>query len=133
MNTIDTRELYDEYNRLGQREADLATVTVESVLDHRQRAYLIETLPLDRAEDDRLQSLIILMEAIGEETMSDGETMIPVEDFEEYAKELAEGCGMVNDKAVWPLRHIDWSAAADELLSDYNEVTFDGEDYYVRA
>lgn len=67
------------------------------------------------------------------EYAEDEPTLIAADYFETYAQELAEELGMVQSDAAWPARHIDWEAAANELLQDYNEVTLEGHDYYIRA
>ena len=52
--------------------------------------------------------------------------------FEDYAREYAEEIGAIDPKATWPLQHIDWEAAANQLLMDYSPVDFDGIEYYFR-
>lgn len=52
--------------------------------------------------------------------------------FETYAQELAEDIGAIDPNATWPLNRIDWAAAAEDLKVDYNEITVDGIDYYIR-
>lgn len=42
--------------------------------------------------------------------------------FQEYCKDLAEDCGLIQADAAWPMRHIDWEAAADEARIDYSEI-----------
>lgn len=66
-----------------------------------------------------------------------GSTFIRYDYFTEYAKDLAmdtasdpEHLRMMNDE--WPFNCIDWEKAADDLLVDYSEVTFDGVTYYIR-
>jgi antirestriction protein len=61
-----------------------------------------------------------------------GETLIRDSDFEEYAQELAEDCGMIPAGATWPCTCIDWEQAARELRMDYTAVDFDGVTYWVR-
>ena len=61
-----------------------------------------------------------------------GAALIRETHFVEYAQELAEDIGTVKSDAEWPLRHIDWDAAAEELKQDYTEVDFDGVTYLVR-
>lgn len=61
-----------------------------------------------------------------------GETMIPVDDFEDYARELANDIGAIDPNAGWPTGHIDWEKAARELAMDYTEVEYKGTSYYVR-
>lgn len=52
--------------------------------------------------------------------------------FEEYAQELAEDIGAVNKNATWPNNHIDWEAAAKDLLQGYSSVEISGVTYYYR-
>lgn len=52
--------------------------------------------------------------------------------FQDYAQELAEDCGMVNDNAAWPNNCIDWELAARELRHDYSSVEIDGVTYWTR-
>lgn len=46
-------------------------------------------------------------------------TLISDSYFIEYARELAEDCGMVDANATWPNNCIDWKWAARELQYDY--------------
>lgn len=62
-----------------------------------------------------------------------GETLVRDSFFTHYAKELAEDIGAINPNAAWPLSHIDWEAAAEELKQDYTEVDFDGVTYWIRC
>jgi len=64
---------------------------------------------------------------------SHGETLISEDSFTEYARELAEDIGAIDRNAAWPLRHIDWDAAADELKTDYMEITLFGKTFLMRA
>jgi len=59
-----------------------------------------------------------------------GTTLINVDYFETYAKELHEDINESNDN--WPYNCIDWTVAADELKVDYSEIDFNGESYLVR-
>lgn len=113
-NYLDTRDLLDElvYFR-------------EVVLDDQQDE-------MDDDDRERLAALEELADEIGETTMRDGETMIPEDEFEDYARDFAEDIGAIDSEARWPACHIDWEAAADDLRMDYTPVTFDGTDYWVR-
>lgn len=53
--------------------------------------------------------------------------------FQDYAQELAEDCGMLENTNEWPLRCIDWEQAASELEMDYFAVDFGGVEYLIRA
>ena len=61
-----------------------------------------------------------------------GATIIHEDYFRDYAEQLADDIGAISKNQSWPLNHIDWDAAADELKTDYSEVTFDGNSYWVR-
>jgi Antirestriction protein (ArdA) len=52
--------------------------------------------------------------------------------FTEYARDLAEDIGAVNESAEWPNNCIDWERAGSELLMDYTSVEFDGVTYWFR-
>ena len=61
-----------------------------------------------------------------------GETIIHEDYFVAYAGQLADEIGAINKEAEWPLTHIDWEAAADDLKMDYSVVGFNGFNYYIR-
>lgn len=89
-------------------------------------------------DDDNLEELEVLREANeqGENEVSDwshGETLIDEGYFTEYAKELAYDIGAVQGDERWPHNHIDWEAAAGELMHDYTEIDIGGETYLVRS
>jgi hypothetical protein len=52
--------------------------------------------------------------------------------FETYAEQFADDIGAIDAKATWPLNHIDWKAAAEDLLQDYTSLDFGGTTYYGR-
>jgi len=61
-----------------------------------------------------------------------GEQLIRESYFTDYARELADDIGAIDRNADWPLSHIDWDAAAEQLKMDYVEVDFDGVTYLAR-
>lgn len=61
-----------------------------------------------------------------------GETIIPEDDFVDYAKELAEDLSGMREHG-WPFCHIDWDAAAESLKMDHIEATYRGRGYLIRA
>lgn len=81
---------------------------------------------------EQLKAIEDLAEEIGGE-FEHGETMIPVSEFEDYAQELARDIGAISGEEGWPLRHIDWEAAARELKADYVEVSWEGTNFLVRS
>jgi hypothetical protein len=54
-------------------------------------------------------------------------------DFEAYAQELAEDITPGFRDALWPYTCIDWEQAAKELALDYTTITYQGDEYLVRA
>lgn len=90
---------------------------------------------LDESEYQELQTLRKLQED-AENYSPDwhyGETLIRDSYFRQYAQELAEDCGMINDCGSWPNYCIDWDRAARELKVDYAEVDFGGVSYWIRG
>lgn len=86
--------------------------------------------PLDHEDREELAELVEL-----ESTITDwkyGETLIPEDRFEDYARELAEDIGAVDKSAGWPSSFIDWPAAADALRMDFTSVEYQGSTYLVR-
>lgn len=67
-----------------------------------------------------------------------GESLIRESYFTDYIEELINDCYEM-PKAInsgeWPYRHMkmDYEAAAEEAKSDYMEIDFDGETYFMRA
>lgn len=121
---IDTRDLAEELEELEARQA-----LTEALLDPECPVVEEDTEPLGEEETKRLEALRELRDEIGREWPY-GEMMIPVEDFVEYAKELADE---IITEVSWPLSHIDWQAAADELAQDYTEIEWEGASYYIRT
>lgn len=93
-----------------------------------------QTDPLDEDEGEELDKLLALQHEAEpySEDWKYGSTLISDDYFEEYAEEFAYDIGAISREADWPISHIDWKAAADELKQDYTEVDFDGNSYWVR-
>jgi len=118
---IDSREVIE---RIEELEADIEDAGVDGPIDVEVRALDIEELAT--------------LKALAEEGKDSpdwpyGETLIRYSYFEDYAQELAEDCGMVQEGANWPNTCIDWEQAAEELQMDYTVVDFDGVEYWIRA
>jgi hypothetical protein len=83
-------------------------------------------------EESELAELETLENEISE--FRHGETLIHEDDFEGYARELAEDLhGKAVREATWPFTCIDWSEAADELQQDYSAVEYQGQTYLARS
>ena len=83
---------------------------------------------------DEFVTLLEVKEEVEQYTSEwdDGAFMIADDYFEDYAQELAEDTGAIDRKAKWPLTHIDWDAAAEELKYDYSEVAIGGKSYWIQ-
>jgi len=58
---------------------------------------------------------------------------IAEDDFTQYAEEFASDIGAVTVSSYdWPISHIDWDAAAEELKMDFSEVEWQGTTYLFR-
>lgn len=107
---IDTRELHARYDELQEKIED-------DVLDLQEQSDWNELLEMENYISDFWH----------------GETLVPEDEFTEYARQLAEDIGSFSDNAEWPLYHIDWEAAADDLRQDYTEFQWQGQTYLARA
>jgi hypothetical protein len=83
-------------------------------------------------EDEELADLIAFAEEA--ETYSadwqDGTILINDEHFEAYIRELIEEVFDV-DFDAFPFRYIDWTAAAEDSMYDYDEVTLGGSVFWI--
>lgn len=149
---FDSRDLIERLEELESERSDL-----ESELEDCQEAHEAAVKAGDTAaalaageevqkaaddinewDDDNLDELEVLREANeqGENYAPDwtyGETVIDERYFEEYAKELAYDIGALRGNEQWPHNHIDWEAAASELLNDYTEIDIGDRTYLVRS
>lgn len=85
---------------------------------------------LNADELDDLDELRNLMNEVGD--LEELDVLIPVDDFEEYARDQAQSLyGSLME--CWPMLSIDWEQAAEELSYDYTEVEFRGETYLTQV
>lgn len=112
---IDSRDIIKRLDELEAREGD-------------------EDDSLDEDETDELSKLREFAdEASGyADDWRYGATLILDRHFTTYAEEFANDIGAIDSNATWPLNHIDWDAAANDLKGDYTEVSINGYDYWVR-
>jgi len=138
METLDTRdlekrieELQEEFDSTpfgGNYEADL----LSQILSKTPKEWLIG---IDIENVNELIALVRLREDVKDATSEwdYGAQLIPLENFKEYALELAEECNMIPKNFGWPINCIDWDFAARELKADYSKVEFNGISYLVRS
>ena len=104
----------------------------QDVIDLRDVEEYIETLDADYEEEAR--EIKVLRQLLDQCEDPDNEPVLIRDSyFTEYAKELAEDIGAVSRDFMWPLPHIDWTAAADQLKVDYYDVDFDDVTYWRRC
>jgi len=61
-----------------------------------------------------------------------GATLIRDSYFEQYARDMAEDCGLLQKGATWPYTCIDWERAATELQYDYTSIEYDDVTYWIQ-
>lgn len=110
----------------GSQELD----TIKSAVEVAEDGFTTE-------ERDELKRLRELKDDVGErrgKIDDEGGPFIHEADFEDYARELVEELGYLDNKMAsqWPFTCIDWEKAAEELKMDYSVITWDGQDYYYR-
>src|SRR5919108_3861575 len=100
---IDTRDLLDELEGIGDAPS-------------------YELAPEDDERRFAIRELFEEIRGYAGDDPEDGVFLIRSDMFQEYAEEFAEDIGAIDPRASWPLCHIDWKAAADDLKQDYTEV-----------
>lgn len=116
MKYLDLEDLAKEYETLKEQDAN-------------------KDLSLDEDEQARLAALRALDDQLFcdmAEYAENESTMIPVGEFEDYAKDLAYDVGYAErDDHMTP--YIDWERWAQDVAEDYTEVEFEGTTYLIRA
>lgn len=119
---IDSRDLLERLEELEAREEEIdAAAESDDESDGDEKAELAA-----------LRELQSETEGYAGDNWRDGVTFIRDSYFEQYAEELADDIGAIDKEARWPVNHIDWKAAADELRQDYTEVEIRGISYQYR-
>lgn len=126
---------------------NLTHLTLEDVLDSRDLEDVIDRLETEQSEaiedihdgswDDTdgatmLDALRELRAATEGEGWTDGIVFIRDAHFEDYARELADDLGLLDNDTQWPHTCIDWQHAARELQYDYSAVSIGGVTYWYR-
>ena len=126
LDIIDSRDLIE---RIEELEAELDGVE----LDEETSNYMLDGNEMN-SEYEELEKLHAFAEEF-KNACSDyecGGTAIRESHFRDFAEQEAEDIGAINSNASWPLNHIDWDAASEELKMDYITIEFDGVEYLVR-
>ena len=122
------RTLHDAREELAEAEDDELNEAQEAVDD--------AAGDFKKPEEQELEKLRGLRDDIGEsrgKISKDNGPFIHENDFEDYARELADDIGAIPTNAGWPCTCIDWEKAANELQMDYTSIDWEGVTYYYRA
>ena len=119
---IDSRDVIERIEELSNARDEAAEAGDEAVASWEQE-YGDELKALESLAD----------EASGSPDWEHGESLIRDSYFTQYAKEFANDVGRVSGDMEWPLCHIDWEAAAEDLQQDCTSVDFDGVTYWIRS
>ena len=123
---MDSRDLIARLAELESEHATLEKAIDKAATDAERTAAQTEIADWD--EDWNYTSLKNFC-AKGEQDVgkwADGVTLINDDYFTEYAEEEAQDIGAIDCKVTWPLNHIDWEAAAEQLKYDYSRIDWDG-------
>jgi hypothetical protein len=117
---------------LEEAEDELREASEEQMEEAQEK---LDAAALNFGDDEKkeLKEIEELRDETDSREFRHGIQLIPVDEFEDYARELADEIGAIPKDAGWPCTCIDWEQAAKELAMDYSVVTFRGEDYYFRA
>lgn len=120
-------------------EADDVYDVLDSIWDTRDLLSLIQKLTeaMDDGDEEAGAKLADALELEAEiepyaEDYRYGATVIRDDEFEDYARQLAEDIGAIDSEASWPLGCIDWAEAARLLQQDYTSFEYDGCTWWVR-
>lgn len=142
INYLDIDELNDRLEELeGLRDAlesERENLTEATDEDREEIEGRIEAAQSDfgEAEAAELKALEDLKDEVGEyhgKISTDGGPFVDEDDFEDYARELAEEIGAIDKNASWPNTCIDWKQAAEELQMDYSSIEWNGTTYLYRS
>ena len=110
---------------------------MSDILDSRD--LLDELKTLDKEDDEeRIEAIEELIEEVGKEDFEFGVTFIRENFWVEYCEDFAYECGYLDSpygasdtNPLW--YHIDWESWADSMAQDYDQIKFDGDNYYWRS
>lgn len=130
---LDSRDVIERIEELEAERADLESEADDDTNAEQETARgHLEAWDADHGEE------LAALKALAEEAegysgdWAHGATLIRDSYFEDYAQQLAEDIGALENCNQWPATCIDWERAARELQMDYTSVEFDGEAYWVR-
>ena len=107
---------------------------MSDIFDSRDLLDELKTLD-EEYDEERIEAIEELIEEVGKDNFDMGVTFIRSGYWVDYCEELAYDCGYLDRSPDYnPLSHyIDWQGWADAVEMDYDQIEFDGDDYYWRA
>ena len=130
---IDTRDLNDRLEELESIESRLIDIDEEIVqcTDDDEYRDLIEEK--DEISEDFIHSELKTLKDMRDEISEweYGNTLIPDDDFTDYAIEMLKDCGDLPQNIPWYIE-IDEEKTADNIKADYASIEYEGTDYWFR-
>ena len=104
------------------------------ILDSRDLLDELKTLDKEY-DEERIEAIEELIEEVGEDNFEMGVAFIRENYWESYCEDMAYDFGFLDRQDdINPLHyHIDWQGWADAVEIDYNQIEFDGDNYYWRV
>lgn len=86
-------------------------------------AAILENMDHEGIEEDQLEAVKAYVSVMGTDDLSDFQESYAGDfmDDRDFARDVAESMGAINDDLEWPHTCIDWEQAARELMQDYSE------------
>ena len=140
MSYLDTRDLITERDELRQEVLDTYKEEFHNVDSYEEidfdddHEYHINSfdqfLKQFEIQLETIEQIDALENIIGESEFNFGVTLIPDDEFTDYAEQLAEDIEAIGDNSDWIV--IDWDKTADNLKMDFSSVDYKGVDYLYR-
>ena len=138
---IDTRDLAEKRDELKEFLVDDFNLTFEKeiedfdelteIVDNSENED-VQEWRYDNSDDfEHIEEIDELEEEISEFIY--GETLIPEDDFTEYCEDIVNDCYNLRDVPGFITDNINLEGVASDLSADYNNVTYQGKSYLVRA
>jgi Antirestriction protein (ArdA) len=133
---LDVRDIIARFEELETERDELKDAAEDEDADDAAREAYSEWNADNEHEFDSLRELLDEMKGYSGDEQWRGDwypiTLVRDSYFQNYAEELADDIGAINDSATWPHTCIDWERAARELQMDYSSVEFGSVTYWYR-